>query len=65
MTPAEIESSVEATAAALGLVLAPEHRPGVLHYVALAASLADLVNAHALTRTDEPAPVFTPVSPPE
>jgi hypothetical protein len=65
MTPAQIEACVDATAAALDLKLAPEHRPGVLHYFALAASLAEVVNAHALTLADEPAAVFTPVSPPE
>jgi Protein of unknown function (DUF4089) len=65
MTPAEIEASVDATAAALGLRIAPEHRPGVLHYFALAAAMADLVNAHALALADEPAPIFTPVAPPE
>lgn len=64
MTPAQIEACVDATAAALGLELAPEHRPGVLHYFALAASMAELVNSHALTHADEPAAVFTPVSPP-
>jgi hypothetical protein len=46
------------------LPIAPEHRPGVLHYFALAASLAALVNAHDLGNADEPAAVFTPVSPP-
>ena len=65
MTPAEIEACVDATAAALDLKLEPAHRPGVLHYFALAASLADLVNAHALTPADEPAAGFTPLSPPE
>jgi hypothetical protein len=64
MTPAEIEASVDATAAALGLPIAPAHRPGVLHYFALAASMAELVNGHALSLADEPAAVFTPVSPP-
>jgi hypothetical protein len=64
MTPEEIEACVDATAAALGLRLAPEHRPGVLHYFALAASMAELVDAQVLGNADEPAPVFTPVSPP-
>jgi hypothetical protein len=48
----------------VGLKIAPEHRPGVLHYFALAASMAELVSAHPLGTPDEPAPVFTPVSPP-
>jgi hypothetical protein len=64
MTPGEIEACVDATAAALDLKIAPVHRPGVLHYFALAASLAALVNAHDLGNADEPAAVFTPVSPP-
>jgi Protein of unknown function (DUF4089) len=64
MTPGEIEACVDAAAAAVGLRLAPEHRPGVLRYFALAASMAELVAAHDLANEDEPAPVFTPVSPP-
>jgi Protein of unknown function (DUF4089) len=64
MTPKEIEACVDANAAALGLHIAPEHRPGVLHYFALAASMAELVGAHDLGTDDEPAPVFMPVSPP-
>jgi hypothetical protein len=65
MTPEEIEACVDAQAAAVGLSIAPEHRPGVLYYFALAASLADLVHSHELTLADEPAPVFTPVPPSE
>ncbi len=65
MTRTEIEASVDATAAALGLRLAPAHRPGVLHYFALAASMAELVNSQALAPAEEPAPVFTPVPAPE
>jgi Protein of unknown function (DUF4089) len=64
MTPGEIEACVDAAAAAVGLRIAPEHRPGVLHYFALAASMAELVAAHDLANADEPAPVFMPVSPP-
>ncbi len=64
MTPEEIEACVDATAAALGLPIAPAHRPGVLHYFALAASMAELVAGQDLSSSDEPAPVFTPVSPP-
>jgi len=62
MTETEIETYVDAAAAALQLPIAPAHRPGVLHYFALAASMADLVNAQVLTPEDEPAPVFLPVS---
>ena len=64
MTPSEIETYVDASAAALGLKLRPDQRPGVLRYFALAASMAELVNAHPLALADEPAPVFVPVSPP-
>jgi hypothetical protein len=60
MTPAQIEASVDATAAALQLPLAPEHRPGVLGFFALAAGMADLVMGLPLTVHDEPAAVFTP-----
>ena len=63
MTPALIEAYVDATAATLDLPLHPEHRPGVLHYFALAASLAELVNGLPLAVTDEPAEVFTPIAP--
>jgi len=65
MTPEEIQKYVDAASAALALPIAPAHRPGVLHYFALAASMADLVNAQVLTAEDEPAPAFLPVSPPE
>ena len=65
MTPREIEAYVDAAAAALSLLLSPSHRPGVLHYFALAASMADLIAAHPLTNNDEPAEAFVPISPPE
>ena len=64
MTAEEIDALANAAAAALKLNIAPEHRPGVLHYLALAASYADLINSHPVELEDEPAPVFTPVSPP-
>ncbi|CAN5917268.1 hypothetical protein BH11PSE8_BH11PSE8_27400 [soil metagenome] len=63
MTPHQIEAYVDAAAAALQLPLAPEHRPGVLQYFALAAGLADVLMAYPLGRDDEPAEVFTPISP--
>ena len=61
LTPAQIEAFCNATAAALGLPLAPEHRPGVLHYFALAAQMAALVEAVPLAPADEPAVHFVPV----
>ena len=63
LSAAQIEAVVDAQAAVLGLQLAPEHRPGVLQYYALAAGMAELVNGLPLGPHDEPAPVFTPVSP--
>ena len=63
MTPAQIENYVDAAAAALQLPLAAEHRPGVLSYFALAASMAELVGAHPLGVTDDPAEAFVPISP--
>jgi len=63
MTPPEIEAYVNAAAAALNLPLSAAHRPGVLHYFALAASMAELVNAQPLTIADEPAEAFEPISP--
>ena len=63
MTPAQIEAYVDAAAAALQLPLNPEHRPGVLHYFALAAGLADLLAAHPLGSEDDPAEAFVPVPP--
>ncbi|MEQ1684471.1 MAG: DUF4089 domain-containing protein [Burkholderiaceae bacterium] len=63
MTPAQIEAYVDAAAAALQLPLSTEHRPGVLHYFALAAGMAELVAAQPLAITDDPAEAFVPVSP--
>jgi hypothetical protein len=63
MTPAQIQAYVDASAAALQLPLSSEHRPGVLHYFALAAQMAELVAAHPLELTDEFAEAFIPVAP--
>jgi len=63
MTPQQVEALVVANAAALGLHIAAEHRPGVLSFFALAATMADLVAAQPLGIEDEPANVFTPVAP--
>lgn len=54
---------VDAAAALVGLKIAAEHRPGVLQYFALAASMADLVQGLLLEPHDEPANVFQPVPP--
>ena len=65
MTPSEIETYVDAAAAALGLKLRSDQRPGVLRYFALAAEFAALVEAVPLSERDEPALSFAPVSPRE
>lgn len=64
MTPDDIARYVDAAARALALPIAPEHRAGVISYFSLAASLAAIVDAQPLDGRDEPAPVFTPLSPP-
>ena len=63
MQPHEIESYVDAAAAALALPIATEHRPGVLHYFALAAGMAELLMAQAMRLDDDPAPQFVPIAP--
>ena len=63
MTEDEIGAYVDATALALGLPLAPAHRPGVIRYFGLAASFAALLDAVPLARDDDVAPVFTPIAP--
>ncbi|MDM0053306.1 DUF4089 domain-containing protein [Variovorax sp. J22R115] len=65
MTPAQIESYVDATSAALGLRLRPDHRPGVVRFFGLAAEFAALVEAVPLSPHDELAVNFTPVTPRE
>jgi len=62
MTESQIEAFVDASAAALGLPLAPEHLPGVLRYIALAAQMAELVHGLPLATADEPAETFVPVA---
>ncbi len=63
MTPEEIVTYVDAASMALRLPLDPTHRPGVLRYFALAASMADWVEAHPLSTEDEPAAAFVPIAP--
>ena len=63
MTPEQIEAYVDAAAAALQLPLSTEYRPGVLHYFALAARMADEGAAQPLGIADDPAEAFLPVSP--
>jgi hypothetical protein len=63
MTPQQVESLVNANAAALDLRLAAEHQPGVLAFFTLAAGMADLVMGQPLGVEDESGAVFVPVSP--
>ena len=63
MTPRQIEAYADAAAAALALPLDPAHRPGVLRYLALAAGMADVLDAVPLAVADEPAGAFVPISP--
>jgi len=57
------EAYVDAAADLLGLPLAPEHRPGVLGFFALAAGMAAVVEAVPLTPHDDSPMRFEPVSP--
>jgi hypothetical protein len=59
----EVEAYVDAAAAALDLTIAAEHRPAVVHYVELAATMAALVMPFRLGIDDEAAPVFAPIAP--
>lgn len=59
----QIETYVDAAAAALSLDLAEAHKPGVRRYVALAALMAEQVNGLALGIEDEAAPQFVPIEP--
>ncbi len=63
MTPAQIETYVDAAACALDLPLDPGHRAGVLRYFALAAQFADVVQAVDLDASTEPAMAFVPIAP--
>jgi hypothetical protein len=58
-----IARAVDAAAEAIDLPLHPDHRPGVLHFYALAARMAQRVLAVPLTRDDESGEVFRPVEP--
>ncbi len=54
---------LDATAAALELPIAPEHRPGVLRYLQLAAAMAERIESLPLDPADEPGSPFRPVEP--
>ena len=59
----QLEAYVDAAAAAMGLEIVAAHRPGVIHYLGLAAAMADLVMALPLAHDAEPATVFVPIAP--
>jgi hypothetical protein len=59
----DAERYLDPSAEAIGLPVAPEHRPGVVRYLQLAASMAALVSDFPLGRDDEAANVFVPVAP--
>jgi hypothetical protein len=60
MTLPATELWIDATAAAIGLKIAAEHRPGVVRYMQLASGFAEQVMAFELKTADEAATVFTP-----
>jgi hypothetical protein len=62
VTSAQQAAYVDATAALLGLSIAP-FRDGVLRYFALAAEMNAIVDAFPLGPHDESGEVFVPLSP--
>ncbi|HYM03227.1 MAG TPA: DUF4089 domain-containing protein [Stellaceae bacterium] len=54
----DAEQYLDAAAAAIGLTIAPEHRPGVLANLQSVAAMAALVMEFPLPETTEAAPVF-------
>lgn len=59
------EQYVDAAAAAVGLHIAAEHRPGVLRFFRLAQTMADSLMAIDLGPADESGSVFIPLEPPQ
>ena len=58
--PFDAEAYLDAAAAALGLPIAPEHRPGVLANLERIAGMARLLAEFPLPAEIEPAPVYRP-----
>ena len=56
----DLEAYLDAAAAAIGLAIAPEHRPGVILNLERIAALAGTVMSFPLPAEVEPAPVFRP-----
>ena len=59
----DVERYADAAAQALGLQLAPEHRPGVLRYLQMVAQMAPRVMDFPLSPSVESANAFRPVGP--
>jgi hypothetical protein len=59
MTDAELEAFMDASAALLGLEIAPEWRDGVRGNLAMTFRLGGMVGDFELPDEAEPAPVFT------
>jgi len=56
----DVERFVAASAAAIGLSIAPAHQPGVVANLERIAAMARLVMEFPLPEEIEPAPVFEP-----
>ena len=56
----DIETYVDLAAAAVGLAIAPEHRPGVILNLRRTAEVARLVTEFPIPDAVEAAPVFRP-----
>ena len=54
-----IAALVDAQAAAIGLPLDPEHRPGTIRNLEIIARMAQAVMSQPLPAQTEPAPVFS------
>ena len=59
----DFEAYVDAQSALLGLTITPEHKPGVVRYLQLAANFAPRVMGAQLTPADESGSIFVPVAP--
>lgn len=59
-TPEELGAYVDETAKRVGLPIAPEHRPGVIHFTAGLLAMAALVMEFPLPDDVETGPVFRP-----
>ncbi|MCP5420288.1 MAG: DUF4089 domain-containing protein [Gammaproteobacteria bacterium] len=56
----DAQAVLDTVAPALGLSIAPEHRPGTLLFLDLSARMAQFVMEFELADDLEPAPVFRP-----